>query len=289
MHINLLILQSQHIAILFIFTVVAILYLQHATPSMKKLITTKKFGRYDGTGIHPASVLVGDVWHIVGGNQSSIHTMVHIDFKGKLIGGFIRQKIFHELKWLKVASIYDDNYNIPYDIIQSMKAFVDHPEYDFIKTTRYPMHTEWFNKNMESRLIYAKHWNKLILLGGKDGFNYLKSIWLYSIKDKKWKISNICLPYPMAGFGSILWNKMLIIFGGFCVGKLSDEIHIVSLDGMINERREFKKLSGKCPKKDKYHAVITNNNNKEFVHLFGYNSYLTHYSIALQDLIDVIV
>ena len=91
----------------------------------------------------------------------------------------------------------------------------------------------------------------LLLFGGvnrgdRGGYNYLHSIYSYSIPDNKWKELNVRLTLPFSDFGAISCRngKFVVLFGGHNPFYGGDSNDILIFD---TEYNKFIDCNQKCP------------------------------------------
>ena len=140
-------------------------------------------------------------------------------------------------------------------------------------------------------LVVMEETNQLLIMGGNTSLmfgGYLKDIWMCDVIKMQWtKLENACMPYKMFNFGYVTvknkkYGHHVIIFGGKCGGKNSDEIWFLNLDNW-----KWTKSQSKCPKKAMYYAVKTELNDSE-IHLFEIDK-KGHWKMKLSDILPSIL
>eukprot|EP01084_Bolivina_argentea_P078536 142521_1 len=212
-------------------------------------------------GAFPSSVIVDNIWHIVGSN--GVHVQIHLVSP----------------KFVVIASINysSNNIEIPMDVLDVIAKYYGMVKLKF-RSKLVPLFMPLFIGD-DSRLLYVENINELVLFTGEYDDDKIFFYDLNRIHDQ-WYISNeYVLPQQMARFGCVMFDKYIILFGGYNDSKYLNTIYYANYEDF-----EWKKLKHTCPIPGKYNAVLVN----ETIHLFVVSDTKKHFCMLVSVLMDEI-
>ena len=155
-----------------------------------------------------------------------------------------------------------------------------HLKHDPIPNSVETLHDDFWDIFNEAEIYaygIAKLKDKIIIIGGNNGFDNVDIHHEYDINQNKWSRIDCKLPQLMNGFGctKILNGQFLALFGGFAIKhdgndiyegeKGGDDIFIYSV-----KKKVFKKSKIKCPNKGGYQAITFCDRKQDKTVTFGY-------------------
>ena len=210
--------------------------------------------------------------------NGSIYNPSAIDVQNKIIYILYtdskQMAINHEGKWKIINNVQDLGFGAQaimirdeFHVIGGMRnKGYKHLKWNKIEKKFENVHAIKTNRIWAHRLVKIK--NKIIMMGGYDGNNYLNDLLEYDVINNKWTEMKVKLPKRMLSFGclAVMKGKYILLFGG--EGARSNEFDDIWIYCVVNG--SFTKSTVKCPVKGAFKAFVITDELKDELSVYGF-------------------